>query len=94
MRDLYTTLCKFAKTLEYLEDLFLSLLLAGDAPVEFPSGLHPAHKPFLVVHQPLLRVLHKTRRAQQIVARRIFYVMILRLDNTVTHEGDKMARNV
>jgi hypothetical protein len=38
--------------------------------------------------------LHKTRRAQHIVARRIFYVMILRLDNAVTHESDKMARNV
>jgi hypothetical protein len=94
MRDLYTKLREFAKTFKYLEDLFLPLFLATDAPVEFPPGLHPAHKPFLVVHQPLLRILHKTRRAQQIVAHRIFYVMILRLNNAVTHEGNKMARNV
>lgn len=64
MRDLYTTLCKLAKTLEHLEDLFLPLFLTGDAPVEFPPGLHPAHKPFLIIHYLLLRVLHKTRRAQ------------------------------
>ncbi len=64
MRDLYTTLRKFAKTLEYLENLFFPLFLAGDAPVEFPPGLHQTHKFFLVVHQPLLRVLHRMRRAQ------------------------------
>ncbi len=60
MRDLYTTLRKFAKALEYLEDLFLPLFLAGNAPVKFPPSLHPAHKPFLIVHQLLLRVLHKS----------------------------------
>jgi len=94
MRDFYTTLCKLAKTLEHLEDLFLPLFLASDAPVEFPPGLHPAHKPFLIVHHLLLRVLHKTRRAQTNYGAPYILLRILRLGNTVAHGSNKMARKV
>jgi hypothetical protein len=40
MRNLYTTLCKLAETLEHLMHLFLPLLLTGDAPVAFPLRAH------------------------------------------------------
>ncbi len=94
MRNLYTTLRKHAKTLEYLKDLFFPLLLAGDAPMKFSPGLHPAHKPFLVVHQLLLQVLHEYIEPKQIVPHRISYDRTSRLDNTTMSGGDQMARNM
>jgi len=94
MRNLYTTLRKYAETLEYLEDLFFPLLLAGDAPMELPPGLHQAHKPFLVVHQLLLRVLREYIEPRQIVPQRISYDRTSRLDNTAMPGDDKMARNM
>jgi hypothetical protein len=50
IRHLYTTLRKFIEVLEYLENLFLPLLLMSDALVVLPHHLHPAQMPFLVVH--------------------------------------------
>ncbi len=89
MRNLYTTLRKYAKTLEYLEDLFFPLLLAGNAPMELPPSLQQAHKPFLVVHQILLQVLHVYIEPRQIVPQRISYDRTSRLDNIAEPGGDK-----
>ncbi len=50
IRHLYTTLRKFIEGLEYLENLFLPLLLMSDALVVLPHHLHPAQMPFLVIH--------------------------------------------
>jgi hypothetical protein len=50
IRHLYTTLRKFIEGLEYLQNLFLPLLLTSDALVVLSHHLHPAQMPFLVIH--------------------------------------------
>jgi len=87
----YTTLRKYAKTLEYLEDLVFPLLLAGNIPMELLPGLRQAHKPFLVVHQLFLQALHEHTEPRQIVPHYISYDRPSRLDNTAMPGGGKMA---
>ena len=50
IRHLYASLRKFIEGLEYLENLFLPLLLTSNALVVLPHHLHPAQMPFLVIH--------------------------------------------